>query len=568
MELRIKPFPKNNFPKKGLLIKGSSALTWLHEMEILGIDLNEVQSFPIPSNEPNVLYGCFLIFKHSAPSEIGRNAYFQSVENKLFIPENTIFYPKINPEDWQNINTDFIVMHPDFGLVKLNEEIDWISLIQNPKQSLDVIRKPSKGVKITQNIESFAVEISEEKILESLQKPETEEEWMKNLPFDLKKVMAGNKKEFEKCVKYIEKYPERALQLGVPLDIMGTSRGNGFGKFQFGNNWWRKIFGGAENDSSKGSEGSGSGNSRWVFWVFMILIAVARIGFHFTKDEPVDNERSSGKISNDKTKLLKKLSFESGITEIDLKIDSIYRKERKKVSEDYKKAAIPFSSKNSVEYKEYLEKGGKPLPEIAQEIDSLKSKIATSKDSLKRVYNKKIVKVISENSENLRQKISDSVKKEGNGIPAEKGIVEKVFNKKQILMADSLGKRYGTIEPPAKLEKNPEVMIDGGNQKTDDLQDISFLEIFWLVVLIIGAVGLFSFVFQKKKMNVGGENVPTGIKLFLMAVLCAMLAYLFYPLIEMFGYNWFVLILIICVILLLYRLFREDKTILKSDDDE
>ena len=63
MELRIKPFPKNNYPKKGLLIKGASPLIWLSEMELLEIDLNEVRSFPIPSNQPNVLYGCFLIFR-------------------------------------------------------------------------------------------------------------------------------------------------------------------------------------------------------------------------------------------------------------------------------------------------------------------------------------------------------------------------------------------------------------------------------------------------------------------------------------------------------------------------
>lgn len=568
MELRIKPFPKNSYPKKGLLIKGSSPVLWLYEMEILGIDVGEIRSFAIPSQEPNGLYGCFLIFKSTAPSEIGRNIYFQIVEDKIGIPENTILYPKINPEDLQSISSDFIVMHPDFGLVRLTEEIDWISVIQNPLQSPDQVRTPSNGVKIPQDIQSFTVEISEEKILESLQKPETEEEWMKNLPFDLKKVMAGNKKEFEKYLKYIDKYPERALQLGVPLDIMGTSRGDGFGKFQFGHNWWNKIFSGMGIGPSDGSGSSGSKNYRWVFWIFVLLIALARIGFQFAKDEPKYRESPYGTVSNDKSRLPKTLSFESGITEIDLKIDSIYRKERKKVSEDYKKAVISFSSEKSQEYRDYLKKGGRPLPEIAEEIDSLKNNIATSKDSLKRVYNKKIVKVISENSENLRRKISDSMKKKGNGIPAEKGVVERVLNKKQILMADSLGKRYGTIEPPAKPDNNPVIMIDGDQQKTDKSQNISFSEIFWLVILLIGAVGLFSMIFQKKKMNIGGENLPAGIKIFLMAVLFGMMVYLFYPLIEMFGYNWFVWILIIVVIILLNRLFREDKTILKSEDNE
>lgn len=81
---------------------------------------------------------------------------------------------------------------------------------------------------------------------------------------------------------------------------------------------------------------------------------------------------------------------------------------------------------------------------------------------------------------------------------------------------------------------------------------------------------IFGYLFfvQRKSLDTGGENVPAGVKIFLMTVLLALLVYIFYPIITMFGYNWFVWLLIICVVLLLYRLFREDKTILKSDDDE
>ena len=102
-------------------------------------------------------------------------------------------------------------MHPEFGLVKLSEQIDWISLIQEPVKSNIIVRKPSNGVKIPQEIESFTVEMDDEKVLEALQKSQTEEEWMKNLPFDMKKVMAGNKKEIEKYLLYIEKYPSVIL---------------------------------------------------------------------------------------------------------------------------------------------------------------------------------------------------------------------------------------------------------------------------------------------------------------------------------------------------------------------
>ena len=549
MELRIKPFPKNNYPKKGLLIKGSSPLIWLHEMEILGIDLKEVRSFPIPSNEPNILYGSFLIFKNLVPSEIGKNSYFQGVEDRLFIPENTNFYPKLNPEDWQNFNADFLVMHPDFGLVKLNEEIDWISLINPPKRSEDKIRKPSNGVTIPQEIKSFMVEMDDDQIMEALQKPQTEEEWMKNLPFDMKKVMAGNKKEIEKYLKYIEKYPERAVELGVPLDVMGTSRGDGFGKFKFGN-WFQNFFGGTGDSSN---ETSGSGNYRWVFFVAIILIVAAGIGFQFIKDENEEHV-NSGKVQQE-GKIGKMLAFKSGVTEIDIKIDSIYRKRRGKLMSDFLEAT-----------KEYHEKS---MADVEKDVEKYRTDEGKTKDSLKTIYNKKIVKVITQNTEKLKQKISDSLKKEGNGIQADKGVVSKVLNKKQILMADSLGKLYGTIEPPvSEMDENSQAYLEGNKGESSDSEKVSASEIFWLIVLMAGAVGLYSFLFKKKKIHFGGENIPLGIKIFLMVVLIALLSYIFYPIIEMFGYNWFVWVLIICVVLLLYRLFREDKTILKSEDNE
>ncbi|ANF49883.1 hypothetical protein A0O34_04775 [Chryseobacterium glaciei] len=547
MELRIKPFPKNSYPKKGLLIKGSSPFIWLHEMEILGIDLNQIQSFPIPSNEPNILYGCFLIFDQNIPTEIGKNSYFQCFDNKLFIPENTIFYPKINPEDWQNIDAEYLIMHPEFGLVKLSEQIDWISLIQDTEKPNIAVRKPSNGVKIPQKIESYTVEMDDEKILEALQKPQTEEEWMKNLPFDMKKVMAGNKKEIEKYLLYIEKYPERAVELGVPLDIMGTSRGNGFGKFKFGDNWFGRLFG--KNDESSTRSGK---NYQWIIWVFLIVTAIARSTFNSNKEKYVVDGQSAGKVMN---KLPENtVAFESGVTEIDMKVDSMYGRERVRLMNSYKEAISKPSAK-------------KWLPDIEKDIKKFNTKQNTARDSLKTIYSKKITKHIESRSENIKRKISDSLKKVGSGKPANEGIVRSIWHKKKVLMADSLGRLYGTLDFPP-MRHALETTTDVSSKENDAKKDVSFVEIIWLIIFMTGAVGLYSFVLKKKSMNIGGGNLPTGIKVFLMIVLLAMLMYIFYPLIESFGYNWFVWILIISVILLLYRLFAEDKSILKSDENE
>ncbi|GAA5095290.1 hypothetical protein GCM10023210_27810 [Chryseobacterium ginsengisoli] len=568
MELRIKPFPKNNYPKKGLLIKGSSPLTWLHEMEILGIDLNQIQSFPIPSTEPNVLFGCFFVFQNLAPTEIGRNSYFQCIDNKFFIPENTTFYPKINPEDWQNVESKFLIMHPEFGLVKLNEEIDWISLIQNPKQSEDEIRKPLNGVKIPQKIESYTVEMDDEKVLEALQKPQTEEEWMKNLPFDMKKVMAGNKKEIEKYLNYIEKYPDRAVELGVPLDIMGTSRGDGFGKFKFQNSWFGKLFGG---DSEDASNSTYSQKYRWIFWVFLIAIGFGRLFMYFNKEKsektiPLEASESVSKI--DENQMKPTVAYQSGVTDIDMKIDSMYGRKRQELATE--KLMLLTGNTEEESYKEYLKNGGRPIEKISKEADSIENKITTATDSLKKVYSKKIVKYLTQSEEKIKKKITDSIKKTSSGKLADKGIVKTILRKKQILVEDSLGRIYGTkeyIERPVDPNKARKVETFE-NEKPYLKHDISFSEIIWLIIFMTGVVGLYSFIVKRRSLNIGGNNVPGGIKIFLVVVLVAMLVYIFYPLIEMFGYNWFVWILIIGVVLLLYRLFSEDKTILKTDKDE
>ncbi|WP_284462962.1 APC family permease [Chryseobacterium sp.] len=566
MELRIKPFPKNNYPKKGLLIKGASPMIWLQEMETLGINLNQVKSYAIPADLPNVLYGCFLVFNDHSPQEIGKNAYFQCVDNKFFIPENTTFYPKINPEDWELVTSDFLIMHPEFGLVKLSEQIDWVALIQEPGNSTEIVRKPSNGVKIPHQIQSYTVEMDDEKMLEALQKPQTEEEWMNNLPFDMKKVMAGNKKEIEKYLEYIEKYPERAVELGVPLDIMGTSRGDGTGKFT----WLEGLFGGNSGDKQ---ESRGTRNFRRIFWAVIVIAIVLKIALPSDKkeSEQEENVESSGKIVKDAVKAPSDMiAFQSGITEIDQKIDSIYQQKRKGLSNELLNAGM-LEGQTEKAKEEYKKKGGREVSEIGHDIQKLNGKEQQSRDSLKTIYKKKITRHIEGRSENLKRKISDSLKQYTKGKPVNGDVVKYLLKKRQVLMEDSLGKLYGTIDlvdmsPPSTIKDSKVKGVESGDSQLK--KDTPVSDILYMVILMIAAVGLYSFLFKNKSLNLGGDNVPGWVKFLLTAILVAMLVYLFYPLVKMFGYNWFVWVLVICVILLLYRLFRDDKTILNSEDDE
>lgn len=569
MELRIKPFPKNSYPKKGLLIKGSSPSAWFQEMEFLGIDLNEIQSFPIPSSEPNILYGCFLIFKNSAPSEIGKNAYFQSVDDKLFIPENTVFYPKINEEDWLKVDSDFLIMHPDFGLVKLKEEIDWLSLIETPKPGTEKVIKPLNSVQIPKEIKSYTVEMDDAKILEALQKPQTEEEWMKNLPFDMKKVMSGNKKEIEKYLKYIEKYPDRTVDLGVPLDIMGTSRGDGFGKFKFGSSsWLSNLFGGG----SGGSLAGGSGNYRWVFWVAMGVVALVRMFTYFGKEDPspqpFEMVTEVAPIDGPKPSLV---GIEKGITDIDLKIDSMFNEKRDALKEEHEKAmSLLLNPKKPELYEEYRKNGGRPAGEIQTEYLNILKKIKSSKDSLTIVYNDKIENYLEENRIILIGQIKDSLQQSGSLELYTQEMMDKVVEKKQSAIRDSMAHRFGTKEytpPPMKEVEIPEVEISN-NAGQQAEKPVPLSEILGLIALIGGVIFGYLFFVKGKSINTGGENISPSSRVFLMVILVVMLVFIFYPLIKMFGYNWFVWLLVIGIVFLLYRLFSEDKTILNNDKDE
>ncbi|MPS71710.1 MAG: APC family permease [Chryseobacterium sp.] len=571
MELIIKPFPENTYPKRGILIKSRSPLVWLSEMEFLGIDIDRIKSYVIPSDEPNILYGCLLVFDNLAPTEIGKNSYFQCVNNKLFIPENTIFYPKITQEDWQNIYHDFMVMHPDFGLVKLAQQIDWVSLLQDSQKSNDIIIKASKGVKVPQKIESFTVEMNDEKILEALQKPQTEEEWMKDLPFDLKKVMAGNKKEVEKYLQYLEKYPDRVADLGVPLDVAGTSRGDGWSDFKFGNNWFSGIFGNNRDSSGKGTFGPG-----WIIFGVLVILSIIRTSFNSNKFEAPG--QSAGSLQNTSETYSEPppppppaitMAYRSGVTDIDMKIDSMYGDKRLKLNAELMKASLSFSNTNEKSYKDYLKEGGRPINEIKSDIFSLNEKIDLATDSLKLVYRKKIVKFLAKNETKYKKKIKDSLNKTGSGIPADHGVISMILKKKQLLVEDSLGRLYGTKEyqePQMYSKKNTKIQTLDRDATSE--KDISFLEIIYLILGIVGAVSAYSYFFRKKTLNMGGDNIPVVVKIFLMVILVGMLVYLFYPVIKMYGYNLFTWILIICVVFLLYYLFSEDKTILKSDKDE
>lgn len=558
MELKIRPFPKNNYPKRGILIKSASSLDWFCEIESLGIDLNAVQSFAIPSFEPNILYGCFIIFGGNAPGDIGKNAYFQCFDNTLFIPENTDFYPKITSDDWKNIEAKYIIMHPDFGLVKLNETIDWSSLLRESVTTEARVKRPSNGVFIPQKIRSYKVDMNDDELLNELLNPTTDEEWMKNLPFDLEKLKAGDENEILKYIEYLKKYPERAVYLGIPLDIHSALRG-GFGNFNWGG--FDSLGGGSEASSKEnGTTGKITGPQKMLI-IILALIVMIIFAIDFGRNQArQEQEISSDSYSenaveaNPYTENAEGLVFESGFTEIDRKVDSIFGNERSWLIIDYKR---------NINNKE-----GKA--EMLWKIEKYRAKEKKFRDSLKKIYQKKIDQVVELKTKNYHKKVLDSIMKDSSS-KMSKGSKElyadDVLEIRKRLLSDSLARIYGTsqeTDPQIVLNENAGKRAVEVKNQIPEKREITLSEIIWFLLFIIGAVFAYSYFIKKKPLYMGGDYVSDGIKIILIVILGAALLYIFYPLINSFGYNWLVWLLIIGVVILLYRLFSEDENILKS----
>lgn len=279
MELKLKINKKNTYPKTGIFIKSASAEVWLHEIQNIGLTIDLVKVFPIPATRANELYGCLIVFNQSTSKigDIGKNNFCQLAANKLFIPESTLVSPELTEEEWHTLFSEkYHFLHPEIGLVELEDEVNWTDLIQLPKLKEIVITEPSKTVSIPQFITSMRIEVNQEKILEGIENPVSEEEMIEKLPFNMKKLLNGNNREMDKFLAYLDKNPEMAMKLGIPLDTLGTGRGGNGGSFSFNAGigglfnfaWIQRFF-----DNLSAGENNSTGFFRYGFVLLLIVLA-------------------------------------------------------------------------------------------------------------------------------------------------------------------------------------------------------------------------------------------------------------------------------------------------------
>lgn len=235
MELQIKPYQGNLYPLGGALIKGGDPAEWLAEMQRMGLTLREVTAYPIPNPQNGVgteggAWSCFLSFESKVKNiDIRKNIYFQHIENKLFIPENTQIYPLLtNVEIEKILLGEVFLMHPDWGLVCLGKPIKWKNFLETPQEIFNKIHTPIKAPFIPQRLRLFEVRsVSPEETIQKLEKEKT----------------IGHKTFEDNPLNFLEKIKLKFLQ----KLLLSSSKTNSTSDVKNNNNLLNKLFQGLAN---------------------------------------------------------------------------------------------------------------------------------------------------------------------------------------------------------------------------------------------------------------------------------------------------------------------------------
>lgn len=315
MKLRLKPSKINNYPTRSFLIRNASAKEWVLELQRLKFSLQEIQIFPIPNITANSIWGCFVICsKNLKSNEVGKNQLCQSVFSNFFIAEKSVLLPNINDSDKALLFSEgTYIFHPEFGLVKLEEEVNFEKLIFSPTENPIEITRPEASIFHPKKVASFYIQPeSEEDVLENLEKntvPKREklphqplnffekgrlafyknffsskmenkeltgsektefgkkmdgflnsfsdeknntiEDWQK----DYENLAERNQKQLDKLLKMLHDNPEEALKYAIPLDPNNSSRGGAQGSFTLNKRWGDLSAFGTGNWSGVGGGG-------------------------------------------------------------------------------------------------------------------------------------------------------------------------------------------------------------------------------------------------------------------------------------------------------------------------
>jgi len=281
MQLTVKPYHKNLYPRGGILVSGSPVAGWLQQIQRMNLSLEELDVYPVAGMMANTIWGCLLVPRRDGtwPADIGINVYCQCIQEKLFLPGNSRLYPQLSVEELDKILKDKPhLFHPETGWIELPEPIRWKELLIHPDMTDRAIITPEETLFIPSRVFAFYKQsLPYEEVLENMESEmspgkirnirplslwekiklrllrlllgrhrQPEElarqgrfarwlsrlvakmriKWMDKLQANLDDLEERNNREVDKLLELFKKNPEEALKYAIPIDNEGVSRGS------------------------------------------------------------------------------------------------------------------------------------------------------------------------------------------------------------------------------------------------------------------------------------------------------------------------------------------------------
>lgn len=297
MQLSVKPYHKNLYPRGGILVRGFRVTGWLQQVQGMGLSLEGMDVYPIAGTTANTVWGCLLVPRRmdndvewAWPADIGCNVYCQCIQDKLFLPENSRLYPQLSVAELdKTLKSKPHLFHPETGWVELPEPIRWRDLLVRPKMTDRTIITPEETIFIPSRVFAFYKQsLPYEEVLENMalellpgQTPDTRPlspgekiklrllrllfgrqqqpggsekqgrfarwlsrlvekmriKWVDRLQTSLDELEERNNREIDKLLDLFKKDPKEALKYAIPIDNEGVSRGSPSGAFTLSRLW-------------------------------------------------------------------------------------------------------------------------------------------------------------------------------------------------------------------------------------------------------------------------------------------------------------------------------------------
>lgn len=546
MQLRLKPYHKNLYTVNSLFIYGETVLEWITAICQLNIELQKVEVYAVPGTKANTLYGCVLFFNNTAlPKDIRNHQYLQYAENKLLIPAQSVFLPAVEEEELIGIEPGKkILLHPVAGTVVLGEPVDWEALLLFEEAASIFPKKPVTGVFVPGSINAYTLELSDEKLINDLLNPPSQKEIMDNLPFDVKKLMKGNKREMEKYLKYLEAHPDKALDIALPLDVMGSFRGDNKGRFSFSGNWGQRFFGGSNKYAGNRGDYTGNRTGNW-WWIGIAIVLIVR---SMTSD--IGTTERSGHPVEVKPAAIKNISV----------LDSHYNS---------------IMAAKNIALLQLITGKHEGVEKISETYSSEKQKLKESgkkiRDSLIVLYtaitNSKTDSVIKK----WKRFAADSIKR-NYGKTNYQLLLGNAITKKREITYHDYAVYYGIIEEGSAAGSHQQKNKPGRTAKKATANGSNNTGYIFLLTLALISVALLFVRLQapetdKGKIGAGQGEMSVGRILLLMIIMTVSIIYILQPLLETYGFGWLSISVCLLLLLLLYRLFGKGLTIFRLDNE-